>query len=152
MRTLATFLIVLCLISLVGCATPQYRMQPYSFSSNPPTSYQQAQSICHPHAQMAGSQARAATQERQTAAANQVTGYNCTTQAYSYTPGQATANTSCTPQTAGGYASGTAAMADGINRGLEIRQAEQRAYDNVFRSCMAQNGWGFRQVCVQNCR
>ncbi|MDT8439839.1 MAG: hypothetical protein RQ729_12610, partial [Wenzhouxiangellaceae bacterium] len=103
--------------------------------------------------------------DRQNAENNKITGYNCNTnttgQAYgtnygdgtSYSYGTANSNTQCLPQRQGNYyGSAGVAISQGFAQHAQQSSAKEQAYNAVMYSCLAQAGWGFRKVCIENCK
>lgn len=128
MRSIAA----LCLLA-TGCATQPVQLVP--LTSNP-TPREQALAICRSEARATAAAASSQAQANIAAQNAQVTGYNCTTNAYgSY--GYRSYDTNCTPRTGGPTTTGAA-----VAQALTPSIAGTNAGNAAFEGCLARNGWG----------
>jgi len=127
-----TALLIIATFLLSSCNSAQYTLRPYSFSEDPAIGFKQATGMCEPRAELEGQRAKQVEQSR-------VTGYDCE----SLTNGTA----SCAPNTGG-----SGGLYGGAAQAINESNAYTNTRDLVFKSCMAEAGWGFESVCVKNCQ
>lgn len=132
---------------LASCtAGPRYKNVPYAYSENNSVSYEQAMSICAPIAELRAIEARQRVEQQQSAKVSQIEEYECDTNYSYYT---SSSRTSCKPKAVGGT------FQTGFINGYIDSEARSSAYNEtkkiVLQSCLAEKGWGYRTICVENC-
>lgn len=134
---------------LTGCTSAQYTVRAYKIAEEPSMSEEQAWAVCRGRAELSGIQARNGVQQPSYTPSTPST-YNCST-----TPSgrgtNTTYNSTCTSQSTA-LGDSVAQAGQTLAAGVSRQAAYEDAYVASLTACMAEAGWGLREVCIADCQ